>query len=370
MRVDVAIVGGGLSGLYAALLLRGGGCSCVVLEAQERIGGRILSVTANGPRLSSVESEARYDLGPAWFWPEFQPRMRSLVGELGLTVFPQESEGAVLVERSLRAPPQRLGRGYNAEPRSMRLVGGMQALVHGLSSRLSADSVQIGVTVTGVHLASQKQLVRLDAHGKDGSLELMANAVIVAVPPRLVAASMLFSPELPAEFRASLAAIPTWMGGHAKFMAIYDRAFWREQGLSGTASSVVGPLVELHDASAPEGCPALFGFFGLTAAERQVIGLEELQQRSLRQLGRLFGPAAETPLAVFVADWAQGPFTSTDADSAAPDGHPRYGLPRGLGTIWNERLAFAGTEMAAEFGGYLEGALEAACAAVERIRVT
>lgn len=369
MRVDVAIVGGGLSGLYAALLLRRRGHSCVVLEARDRLGGRILSVTVNGTRLSPDESEARYDLGPAWFWPDLQPRMRSLVGELGVTVFPQESEGAVLIERSVRAPPQRLDRGFNAEPRSMRVVGGMQALVDGVSSRLPADSVQLSVTVTGVHLAPQGQLVRLDAHGKDGSLEVMANAVVVAVPPRLVAAAILFSPELPAEFRASLAAIPTWMGGHAKFMAIYDRAFWREQGLSGTASSVVGPLVELHDASAPDGRPALFGFFGVTAAERQAIGLEELEQRSLRQLGRLYGPDAERPIAVFVADWAQDRFTATEADFAAPVVHPRYGTVRGLGKIWNERLAFAATEMAAEFGGYLEGALEAACAAVERIRV-
>lgn len=29
--------------------------------------------------------------------------------------------------------------------------------------------------------------------------------------------------------------------------AIYDRPFWREAGLSGTAQSMVGPLAEIHD---------------------------------------------------------------------------------------------------------------------------
>jgi monoamine oxidase len=165
-------------------------------------------------------------------------------------------------------------------------------------------------------------------------------------------------------------AIPTWMAGHAKMLAVYERPFWKEQGFSGTASSVVGPLAELHDASAPNGCPALFGFLGVTAAERQAIGLEALKTSCLQQLCRLFGPDAGHPLAVFVADWAQDPLTATRADAVLPAGHPHYGPPGGLGSTWSERLAFAGTEMATEFGGYLEGALGAACDAVERVSAT
>ena len=39
------------------------------------------------------------------------------------------------------------------------------------------------------------------------------------------------------------------MAGHAKFIALYERAFWREAGCSGTAMSQRGPLTEIHDAS-------------------------------------------------------------------------------------------------------------------------
>src|SRR6202000_1021375 len=88
MKRRVVIVGGGLSGLYSARLLAASGMECVLLEARERLGGRILSVTAGG-----------FDLGPAWFWPDMQPRMTGLVQELGLTAFPQHSEGDVLIER-------------------------------------------------------------------------------------------------------------------------------------------------------------------------------------------------------------------------------------------------------------------------------
>ena len=40
--------------------------------------------------------------------------------------------------------------------------------------------------------------------------------------------------------------------------------------------------------------------------------------------------------------------------------HPNYGLPCVLSGLWDEALVFGGTEVAPTFGGFLEGALEAA----------
>ncbi|EDT04545.1 hypothetical protein BamIOP4010DRAFT_1927 [Burkholderia ambifaria IOP40-10] len=59
------------------------------------------------------------------------------------------------------------------------------------------------------------------------------------------------------------------MAPHAKYIAIYDTPFWRDQGLSGEARSARGPFGEIHDASMPGGCAALFGFFGVPAQVRQ-----------------------------------------------------------------------------------------------------
>jgi monoamine oxidase len=46
-RLDVIVVGAGLSGLSAAKTLEAAGCTCQVLEAQDRAGGRIRSTVSS-----------------------------------------------------------------------------------------------------------------------------------------------------------------------------------------------------------------------------------------------------------------------------------------------------------------------------------
>ena len=48
MRTKVAIVGGGLAGLYAGRLLHSAGVDFQILEARGRLDGRILSVDEAG----------------------------------------------------------------------------------------------------------------------------------------------------------------------------------------------------------------------------------------------------------------------------------------------------------------------------------
>jgi len=45
IKYDVAIIGGGLSGLASAVLLNEAGKSVIVLEAKKLMGGRICSIT-------------------------------------------------------------------------------------------------------------------------------------------------------------------------------------------------------------------------------------------------------------------------------------------------------------------------------------
>jgi monoamine oxidase len=76
--LDVAIVGGGVSGVYAAwrLLTEGKKKSVTVFEASDHIGGRLLSVPA--PKIPTMVAE----LGGMRILPAVQPRITNLINVL------------------------------------------------------------------------------------------------------------------------------------------------------------------------------------------------------------------------------------------------------------------------------------------------
>ncbi|TDH59918.1 amine oxidase [Dankookia rubra] len=354
--MTVAIVGGGLAGLHAARLLHDAGVPFRLIEARERLGGRIL--TADTAGRAAMDG---FDLGPSWFWPGMHPAMAGVVDELGLEAFPQHDDGDVLVERSRTAPPQRY-QGFRQEPRSMRLAGGTGALVRALAAGLPGDAVRLGVQVT--RIALEERGVRLTLRGPGGGEEaLPANQVILALPPRLIDATIAFAPAIEPSTRLTWRDTATWMAPHAKLFALYDRPFWRDAGLSGMAQSTVGPLAEIHDSTTASGAAALFGFVGIPAEGRAAIGTEALTRACLDQLARLFGPAAATPGATLLKDWSAEPLTAT-AEDRRGGAHP---LPRQgpwVTGAWRDRLCLAGSETSAVAPGYLAGALDAAERAV------
>ena len=356
MQTTVAILGGGLAGLYSARLLHTADIGFQLLEARNRLGGRILSADEAGRA-----SEDGFDLGPSWFWPAMQPAMAALVEELGLAAFAQNIQGDIIFERMSRETPQRY-RGLEQEPQSMRLVGGTATLVRALAADLPKERLQLGSKTTCVTLGETG--VTLTTSRADGSEDsLTARQVIAALPPRLLEASVLFRPAIEPATARRWHETPTWMAPHAKFFALYDRPFWREAGLSGTAQSMVGPLAEIHDATTASGSAALFGFLGVGADQRTSLGEEALAHACINQLARLFGVEALTPRATIFKDWAADPLTATNDDRSA-GGHPLpYGGPWVTGA-WQKRLSLAGSETSATEPGYLAGAAAAAQRAV------
>ena len=82
----------------------------------------------------------------------------------------------------------------------------------------------------------------------------------------------------------------------------------------------------------------------------------------------MFGPALADPLDVIVKDWAEDSATATPADNATTS-HPHYGMPSSIAALADQDLLFASTEMASQFGGFIEGALEASAAALQQLNI-
>jgi monoamine oxidase len=89
LEADVAVVGAGLAGLTAARKLTDAGSSVVVLEARDRVGGRILNESIGGGNVVEV--------GGQWIGPT-QDRIYALAAEAGIETFPTHTAGKNLLE--------------------------------------------------------------------------------------------------------------------------------------------------------------------------------------------------------------------------------------------------------------------------------
>lgn len=343
-RRDVVIVGAGAAGLSAAVEISRAGRSVAVLEARDRVGGRMSSVPTG---------EAAVDLGATWFWGN-EAAVRGVVDALGLPAFDQFLDGDAMFDSGAAA--QRLD-GNPIDAPSFRMVEGTQSIARALAALLPADVLRLGSPVSAVTIRDESMEV-MTARGV-----IRAAHVIIAVPPALAAEQIDFTPDLPAATREAAEHTTVWMGAMVKAVAVYPRAFWREAGLSGSAISHVGPFREFHDHSGPTASPAaLFGFAPSATFPQGDPALVE--QAFITQLSRLFGPRASTPTSVHIVDWSRERYTSPRRP------HPRAGSDTFGAEVFqhpvHDRLHFASTETAAAFAGHIEGAIRAGAAAAQR----
>ena len=84
VETDVVVVGAGIAGLSAAKTLVEAGREVVVLEARERVGGRVLNVEIGGQA---------NELGGQWV-AAYQDRVLAYLRELGIELFPSFREGS------------------------------------------------------------------------------------------------------------------------------------------------------------------------------------------------------------------------------------------------------------------------------------
>jgi monoamine oxidase len=459
LEADVAIVGAGLAGLVAARRLVAAGKQPLVVEARERVGGRLLNEEIGDGKVVEV--------GGQWIGPT-QERLATLAAEVGVGTFPTYDEGRHLIEMAgrrtsysgaltdarvglvrelaraisplaladleqARARLDRMARevpleepwmapraaswdgqtfatwvGRNtrtegarrlfelateavwaAEPADVSLLhvlfythsgGGFNTLIgtgggaqqdrfHGGSQRLAllmaaelgAERLRLGapvrriehgaagITVHAAHFSSPM------ATENSTSLVVRARRAIVAIPPTL-AGRVAYDPPLPARRDQLTQRMP--QGTVIKTMAIYERPFWREEGLSGQATSDVGPARVVFDNSPPDGSPGvLLGFLeGRLARQWGARPAGERRDAVLAGHARLFGERAARPERFVERVWAEEEWTrGCYGCLMTTGGWTEYGrtLRAPIGPIH-----WAGAETATVWNGYMDGAVQ------------
>jgi monoamine oxidase len=228
-----------------------------------------------------------------------------------------------------------------------RVVGGTQ-----LVSMKVADALGDAVVL--------ESPVRAIDHGGDGvvvssdRVKVRARRAIVAIPPAL-AGRIAYEPALPA-LRDGLCQRMA-QGSVVKCMAVYDRPFWRERGLSGQLTSARGPVSVGFDNSPPDGSPGVLLAFLEGRAAREGAALDAGARREvvLGCLARAFGPEAARPEHYVDKAWANDEWARGCYGGFMPPGgwldHGKA-LRAPIGPVH-----WAGAETATVWNGYMDGAV-------------
>jgi monoamine oxidase len=229
-----------------------------------------------------------------------------------------------------------------------RFDGGTQLVTQRMAARLGKKRVL------------RKQAVKRIAQKRGGvvihtkRLEVHAKRVIVAVPPTL-AGRIDYRPDLQPERDQLTQRLP--QGNLTKVAAVYDRPFWRDAGLTGTAVSTDGLVNATFDDTPPGGSPGvLFGFVGGDQSRAfNVLPAGDRRGAVLAQFAKFFGSAASGAIAYLESNWAAERWSR-----GSPVGIAGPGVYTGYGPALRQpvgRIHWAGTETSTYWNGYMDGAV-------------
>lgn len=240
----------------------------------------------------------------------------------------------------------------------LRLLGGLHAIAQHLSDDLG-EAVRTDWPVLSITVDGQSVTIG----GDRGTIR--AQRVIVALAPSM-ANNVTFDPPLPVERDNLHRKMP--MGSVIKVNVVYDRPFWRDQGLSGLVMDFDGPMTYGVDNTAPDqDAGVLVSFFAGDRAQHFSALGEAARRDSVRaQTTKWFGPDTPPPVAYVDHDWTQEPWIGGGYSGVM---RPRAWLPCGPALRRSVGpLHWAGSESSPEWTGYVEGAVRAGHRAASEVR--
>ncbi len=392
---DVIVIGAGIAGLAAGHTLQSAGCRVLVLEARQRIGGRIWTDMCYGPvefgaefihghRAASWELvqqaglptscwglDRRFAIGGRMLAPDdpISTAVLQLYQQICCYRGPEVSV-AELIERSTALPAvkqlvgrwlanlegadlSRLSATALARERRLSTIGegnfhidcGYQRLLEPLSTNLT---IELGTVVTLIRWnADQVEVMSADRR------QWRARYLVVTVPVSLLQAGLpAFEPPLPTDKQTALAAIP--MGHVTKLVLWFEQRFWSDF----TVLSTDGVIATWWPVSSAR-TPTLMGYAGGQQAIRVAeLGESEAIAVALRELQTLFAVEVKPYfLGGRLIDWSRDPWSRgayTYSSAGTPAARVTLAMP--LGPIhFAGEATVTGAEIATVHGAFESG---------------
>ena len=252
---------------------------------------------------------------------------------------------------------QLVGNAGTGAGQDFRVSGGTQGIADAMAKQLGKRVLR-GQPVRSISQSGGSVTVHTD------TIAVKARQAIVAIPPHL-AGRIAYSPGLPAQRDQLTQRMP--IGSLIKTIAVYDKPFWRDEGLNGQVTSDLGPVKAMFDASPASGTPGvLLGFVdGEDARLLSDSSPAERQAKALESYVRYFGSAAAKPKQYIDQAWDREIYTG---------GCPVGMMPPGVMTSYGRslrpavgRIHWAGTETATVWNGYMDGAVQSGQRAAQEV---
>jgi len=340
-QTDLLIIGAGLTGLALRYYLRDSDLDIVIVEARDRIGGRIHTIYA--------DEQSPLEMGATWLGKK-HVSLVALLEELQIDVFEQEMGKHAIFHPVSTSPPYVSLLPDNMEP-SYRIKGGSSALINKLAAYVDEGNLLTNEAVLSISAVNDRLAV------KTSNRMFEAAHVVSTLPPFLLHNNVEIIPGLPTELRQIAKATHTWMGESIKIGLAFKEPFWRAENSSGTIFSNVGAIPEMYDHSNPE--DTFYSLKGFMNGAYFSLSRDERLQMIVSQLSQYYGDQVKNFVAYHEVVWQDEMFTySPYGDHILP--HQNNGHPVFQQSVLNGRLFIAGSETSREHPGYMDGAVASA----------
>jgi monoamine oxidase len=149
-----------------------------------------------------------------------------------------------------------------------------------------------------------------------------------------------------------------------KIALTYSLPFWEGENLSGTFYSPTGPITELYDHCNHQRTKyALCGFINSSFKN---LSYADRRRSVIKQLKDVFGNQAEEFIDYNECVWSEEENTFQPSDEFLHP-HQNNGNPIFNNSFFDQKLFISSSESAAEFPGYMDGAVYAAHEVAQKI---